>query len=230
MVQAIDELAADPQTVTDAEIIVPWANPVGSGVCDDHCFAVTADNPPPEPLTVDEWAPFGALFEQAFTDVWRLATAIRWCGVPPTSTSRSSRGNSSARPMRARRADVYSKRSGRTKTESPMTRGNTSRSPVSCRTQRANEASPNITTPAGSVAARDASVTATTMTSASDSNAIQPTVVIGASGVSRPPVRVLARAIQATDTITGTTITTELSPADGERARAHSPRDPVSAD
>jgi hypothetical protein len=70
MVQAIDKIAADPQTVADAEIIVLWANPVGSGVRDDHCFAVTANSPAPEPLTADEWAPFGALFEQAFADIW----------------------------------------------------------------------------------------------------------------------------------------------------------------
>ena len=63
------------------------------------------------------------------------------------------------------------------------------------------------------------------MTSASDSNAIQPTVVVGASGASCPLVRVLASAIHITDTITGTTITTELSPADGERARVHRPHE-----
>jgi hypothetical protein len=70
MLQAIDKITADPQTVADAEIIVLWANPEGSGVRDDHCFEVTPSSPPPEPLTVDEWAPFGALFEQAFADVW----------------------------------------------------------------------------------------------------------------------------------------------------------------
>ena len=69
MLQAIDMIAADPQTVADAEIIVLWANPIGSGIRDDHCFAVTSSIPP-EPLTVDEYGPFGALFEQAFADIW----------------------------------------------------------------------------------------------------------------------------------------------------------------
>lgn len=71
MLHAIDKIAAFPQRVADAEIIVLWANPAGSGVRDDHCASeVTPASPPPEPLTVDEWAPFGALFEQAFADIW----------------------------------------------------------------------------------------------------------------------------------------------------------------
>jgi hypothetical protein len=72
-------------------------------------------------------------------------------------------------------------------------------------------------------------VIATTMTSAGESIAIQPAVVVGASGASRPFVRVLASAIHTTVTNTGTMITTALSPADGERARVHRPRDQVSA-
>ena len=48
-------------------------------------------------------------------------------------------------------------------------------------------------------------LTATTMRSASDSSAIHPDVVVGASGVSRPLALVLSSAIQVTHTVSGTT-------------------------
>lgn len=73
MLDAIKMITADPQTVADAEIIVLWGNPYGSGVPDSACYPGDEDElieAPPEVLTVEDWAPFGAVFEQAFADIW----------------------------------------------------------------------------------------------------------------------------------------------------------------
>jgi dienelactone hydrolase len=76
MLEAIRMIADDPQTVADAEIIVLWANPIGAGIPDSSNCVRTPHVPPTEALTVDDWAPFGALFEQAFADIWAARDGV----------------------------------------------------------------------------------------------------------------------------------------------------------
>jgi hypothetical protein len=69
MVAALKKIQ-ESDVVAEAEIIVLWANPEGSGVKDDYVACQTLSGAHPGVYTVEDWAPFADLFGEALDAIW----------------------------------------------------------------------------------------------------------------------------------------------------------------